>query len=93
VYEVPYVTDGSRPPVPAEFAARLAELAGDGAGAHPPLRLVAAGSKSPAWTRNSMRSLAGVLPRAEHRVLDGQTHIVKPAALAPVLSEFFQRKG
>lgn len=36
-----------------------------------------------------MKTLAEVLPNAEHRVLAGQTHIVKPAALAPVLGEFF----
>ena len=52
--------------------------------------LVMAGSKSPAWMRNSMRSLADVLPNATHRTLDGQTHIVKPKALAPALSEFFR---
>jgi hypothetical protein len=48
-----------------------------------------AGTKSPAWMRNAMRSLAGVLPSAEHRELEGQTHIVKAKALAPVLATFF----
>jgi pimeloyl-ACP methyl ester carboxylesterase len=51
--------------------------------------LVAAGGKSPDWMRNAMRELADVLD-AEHRTLDGQTHVVKPEALAPVLVEFFQ---
>ncbi|WP_179956735.1 hypothetical protein [Amycolatopsis anabasis] len=32
---------------------------------------------------------AGVLPGARHHTLDGQTHIVEPAALAPVLVDFF----
>ena len=50
--------------------------------------LVAVGGKSPAWMRNAMRELAEVLPGAEHRTLDGQTHMVKPRALAPVLTEF-----
>lgn len=49
-----------------------------------------AGGKSPAWMRNAMRTLAGVLPNATYRTLERQTHIVKPKALAPVLSEFFR---
>jgi pimeloyl-ACP methyl ester carboxylesterase len=51
--------------------------------------LVAAGGKSPEWMRNAMRELAEVLD-AEHQTLEGQTHIVKPEALAPVLVDFFQ---
>lgn len=51
--------------------------------------LVADGGKSPAWMRNSVAALAKALPAADHRTLDGQTHIVKPEALAPVLREFF----
>ncbi|MBF8189272.1 alpha/beta hydrolase [Nonomuraea sp. K274] len=51
--------------------------------------LVMDGGKSPAWIRNATRALAGVLPDAGHRTLDGQSHIVKPEALAPVLKEFF----
>ncbi|MFG1707475.1 alpha/beta fold hydrolase [Nonomuraea sp. M3C6] len=52
--------------------------------------LVMDGGKSPAWIRNAARSLAALLPNAEHRTLEGQTHIVKPAALAPVLEGFFR---
>ncbi|WP_336210886.1 alpha/beta fold hydrolase [Nonomuraea sp. LPB2021202275-12-8] len=48
------------------------------------------GGKSPAWIRNGVKDLARVLPNAEHRTLDGQTHMVKPQALAPVLKGFFQ---
>ncbi len=51
--------------------------------------LVMAGTKSPAWIRNSMRALADILPGAEFRALERQTHIVKPDALAPVLSAYF----
>ena len=51
--------------------------------------LVIAGGRSPDWMRNGMRALADVLPHAQHRTLEGQTHIVKPDALAPVLTEFF----
>jgi pimeloyl-ACP methyl ester carboxylesterase len=52
--------------------------------------LVAVGGKSPDWMRNAMRALADVLPNARHSTLEGQTHIVKPEALAPVLVEFFE---
>jgi pimeloyl-ACP methyl ester carboxylesterase len=53
--------------------------------------LVIAGGKSQAWMRNGVRQLAEVLPDARYRTLEGQTHIVKPAALAPVLTEFFKK--
>jgi len=46
------------------------------------------GSKSPVWMRNSVHALARLL-RAEHRTLEGQTHMVKPDALAPVLTRHF----
>ncbi|SDK49893.1 alpha/beta fold hydrolase [Nonomuraea jiangxiensis] len=52
--------------------------------------LVMDGGKSQAWIRNAAESLAGLLPNAEYRTLAGQTHIVKPAALAPVLEGFFR---
>jgi pimeloyl-ACP methyl ester carboxylesterase len=52
--------------------------------------LVADGGKSPAYLRNSAAALAGVLPNAEHRTVPGQTHLVKAAALAPVLRDFFR---
>jgi pimeloyl-ACP methyl ester carboxylesterase len=51
--------------------------------------LVADGGKSPAWMRNAMRALAGVLPNAKHRTVEGQTHMLKAEAIAPVLVEFF----
>jgi len=47
------------------------------------------GGRSPAWMRNGMKALAATLPNAAFRTLDGQTHTVKAAALAPVLIEFF----
>jgi pimeloyl-ACP methyl ester carboxylesterase len=150
LYELPFVTDGSRKPVPDDFAEHLEELTANGrqaealryfftagvalpgamvalmrlmpawsklkvlapslpydaqvikgTGSGVPLpadrwsgatvpTLVMAGSKSPAWMQNSMRALAEVLPNATHRTLERQTHIVKPAALAPVLAEFFR---
>jgi pimeloyl-ACP methyl ester carboxylesterase len=47
------------------------------------------GGKSPAWIRNGMRALAGALPDATFRTLEGQTHMLKANAVAPVLTEFF----
>jgi pimeloyl-ACP methyl ester carboxylesterase len=148
VYEAPFIVDGTREPVPGNYAAEMDRLLaagkrGDavrwfmrrGVGlpgfvvgmmrlmpAWPKLKgvahtlpadvaltvdhqqgtplpagrwqgvtiptLVVAGGKSDEWMRNGMRALADVLPKAEHRTLDGQTHLVKPAALAPVLTGF-----
>ena len=51
--------------------------------------LVIEGGKSPVWMRNAMQALACVLPNAKLRTLEGQTHMVNPKALAPVLAEFF----
>jgi pimeloyl-ACP methyl ester carboxylesterase len=51
--------------------------------------LVISGGKSPQWIRNANAELAAVLPNARHSTLVGQTHMVKPAVLAPMLEEFF----
>lgn len=51
--------------------------------------LVMDGGKSPTWMRNAMRSLASVLPNAQYRTLEGQTHMLKAEAVAPVLCDFF----
>ena len=51
--------------------------------------LVVDGGKSPAWMHNGVQALVDLLPHAEHLTLEGQTHIVKPAVLAPVLADFF----
>src|SRR5215510_5360141 len=52
--------------------------------------LVMDGGKSPAWMRHGNRSLASVLPNARYRTLEGQTHMLKPKAHAPVLVKFFK---
>jgi pimeloyl-ACP methyl ester carboxylesterase len=52
--------------------------------------LVMNGGKSPAWIRHGNRSLASVLPNAEYRTLEGQTHMIKAKAHAPTLVEFFK---
>jgi pimeloyl-ACP methyl ester carboxylesterase len=50
---------------------------------------VIVGGKSPAFLHNGTRMLADLLPSAEHRVLAGQTHMVKAKVLAPLLIECF----
>jgi pimeloyl-ACP methyl ester carboxylesterase len=55
--------------------------------------LVAAGGKSPAWMTHATRALADALPDARYRTLAGQNHMVKPQAIAPVLTEFFRNDG
>ncbi|MER5324154.1 alpha/beta fold hydrolase [Streptosporangium roseum] len=54
-----------------------------------PPTLVAVGGKSPGWMHNAMAAVADALPNARRHTLKGQTHIVKPQALAPVLIDFF----
>ncbi|APU15711.1 MULTISPECIES: alpha/beta fold hydrolase [Actinoalloteichus] len=51
--------------------------------------LVLAGGKSPAGMQETSRALADAVPSGRQRILDGQDHDVAPAALAPVLTEFF----
>jgi len=65
-------------PLPAERWATLSAPA-----------LVVDGGKSPATMRNGAKALADLLPNARYVTLPGQTHIVKPAVLAPVLGDFF----
>lgn len=51
--------------------------------------LVMAGGKSPAYMQNAMKAWAKVFPNAEHRTLEGQTHMVKASVLVPELIDFF----
>jgi pimeloyl-ACP methyl ester carboxylesterase len=55
--------------------------------------LVIDGAKSPEWMRNGNRALADAIPGSRHRRLDGQTHMVKPKVLAPVLADFYAGAG
>lgn len=50
--------------------------------------LVVVGGKSPTWFHHGTQALADVLPNARHRVLEGQTHMVKPKTLVPMVQEF-----
>ena len=52
--------------------------------------LVIVGGKSPEFFHNGTKQLADLLPNAEHRVLPGQTHMVKASALGPVLIDAFR---
>jgi pimeloyl-ACP methyl ester carboxylesterase len=51
--------------------------------------LVVWGSKAAKEMVAGNQKVADTIPGAAHRILDGQTHNVAPAALGPVLKEFF----
>ncbi|EGX58971.1 alpha/beta hydrolase fold protein [Streptomyces zinciresistens K42] len=51
--------------------------------------LVLAGGASPAWMREGARAVAAAVPEGTYRGLEGQTHMVEPDVLGPVLAEFF----
>ncbi|MFF7142901.1 alpha/beta fold hydrolase [Streptomyces nodosus] len=51
--------------------------------------LAVAGGASPEWLRRAAEAVAGAASRGTYRVLEGQNHMVEPAALAPVLAKFF----
>jgi len=53
--------------------------------------VVVYGEASPPFMADTAQTLAKTMPSATLRGLDGQTHDVDPAALAPVLVEFFGR--
>jgi pimeloyl-ACP methyl ester carboxylesterase len=79
VYDITIMRDHQRgrPFAPAEWAQVKVPV------------LVAAGGKSPDWMANGTRALADALPDASYRTLAGQNHMVKPHAIAPVLTGFF----
>jgi len=51
--------------------------------------LVLDGGKSAPWIRNSMHSLAQVLPEGRYDTIAGQNHMLKADAVAPVLISYF----
>jgi pimeloyl-ACP methyl ester carboxylesterase len=53
--------------------------------------LVMNGTKTDPRLRDAARTIAEAVPGAQHRELPGQTHNVKPTALAPAVVEFFTR--
>ncbi|HLN78034.1 MAG TPA: alpha/beta hydrolase [Nocardioidaceae bacterium] len=50
--------------------------------------IVVAGGKSPVYMRNAQAAIAAGVPHARLETLAGQTHMVKPKVLAPVLASF-----
>jgi pimeloyl-ACP methyl ester carboxylesterase len=50
--------------------------------------LVLVGGASSDWMIDVGRQLAAAIPEGEHRVLDGQGHVVPPEILAPMVAEF-----
>ena len=52
-----------------------------------------AGDASPEWMRAAARTVAEAAPDGSYRTLEGQTHMVDPQVLAPVLAEFFGTKS
>ncbi len=53
-----------------------------------PLTLVMAGGKSPVYMRNSQAAIADAVPRGRLVTLTGQTHMIKPKVVGPVLTDF-----
>ena len=51
--------------------------------------LVIVGGNSEPFFHDGAQALVNDMPNAQRRVLEGQDHAVSPAALAPVLVEFF----
>ncbi|WP_405844363.1 alpha/beta fold hydrolase [Streptomyces sp. NBC_01518] len=51
--------------------------------------LTIAGGASAEWMREAARAVADAAPDGTYRTLEGQTHMVDPAVLAPLLTEFF----
>jgi len=54
--------------------------------------LVVGGEKSPQFLRTAVKAVADVVPHAQLRLLEGQTHNVSAKRLAPVLIDFFARE-
>jgi pimeloyl-ACP methyl ester carboxylesterase len=53
--------------------------------------LVMAGDASLPFMPDAARVLSQAIPQGQLRILEGQTHVVDPAVLAPALEEFFTR--
>jgi pimeloyl-ACP methyl ester carboxylesterase len=68
--------------IPVKRAARV----------HVPTLVMAGGNGAP-FMLETAKTLSKVIPKAELRVLEGQTHEVDPKALAPALTEFFSTES
>jgi pimeloyl-ACP methyl ester carboxylesterase len=52
--------------------------------------LVVTGGESEPFFHSGAQAIARLLPNAEHRILEGQSHAVAPAAIAALMADFFQ---
>jgi pimeloyl-ACP methyl ester carboxylesterase len=52
--------------------------------------LVLVGGESPPFMMEVSRRLAALLPAGNHRVIEGQDHVVSPKVLAPLVAEFLR---
>jgi pimeloyl-ACP methyl ester carboxylesterase len=75
-YDNAVMGDGS-PPVDASKSATMPALVLDG-------------SESPEFMHEAADALAQAMPHAQRKTLEGQTHMVSPEVLAPVLTTYFQ---
>ena len=46
----------------------------------------------PGFFDEAADAIAAALPKAERRVIDGETHVADPQSFAAVLEEFFRRE-
>lgn len=53
-----------------------------------PQTLVVAGGKSPEYMRNAQAAIADAVPKGRLETVPGQTHMIKPKVVGPVLSRF-----
>lgn len=51
--------------------------------------MIVGGTRSDTWMRNAQKAIAGALPNARHGELEGENHMVKPTAIAPLIKDFF----
>jgi pimeloyl-ACP methyl ester carboxylesterase len=52
--------------------------------------LVLVGGQSQEFMMEVSRRLAALLPAGDHRVIEGQDHVVSPDILAPIVAEFLR---
>jgi hypothetical protein len=55
--------------------------------------LVIDGGASFPWIRKTAQAIADIIPHAQRRTLEGQTHNVAAEAITPVLVEFFAERN
>lgn len=79
VYDNAVLGEDRRPPIERAASVTVPTLVMDGSESLKPMPFV----------RATAEALAKAIPKARHQVLEGQMHVVKPDAMAPVLTKFF----